>query len=481
MTTVNDSSSYTQWAKKHFGGAICTDIRRQRRLISLASQMMKSPGKSIPQLGKSAYEAKSSYNLLSNKESCPDYIQKGHRELVQSSMNQPGTYLLIEDDSTLSWSGKKPIPGLGPVGDFSDGLQGFILHSVLVAKWPDSTFSKGPRPSLEILGLADQQSYLRERAPIDKRANKRCISSVRKRESDYWFHSVKRIGKKINPNSKWIRVCDRAADIYELFSETKAAGYDYLVRALQDRALVTSEGKKQRLFDYAREAKSLGCFSMKLRSRPGKIARSVKINISARSVKLRSPARKSVGVGKLPPIECYIIHAKEDSSSQISKNDRIEWFILSSQSVNSFEEACTVVQQYSSRWIIEDFHKALKSGCGAERLQLKTGHGLIAAVALMSVVASRVIQLKEGSRANPEGKPETSGLSKFELEILGKYTNRSLNTIYDVALAVGRLGGHLNRKGDGPPGIITLTRGLEKLLTVCEGARLLKFTNQSFG
>ena len=65
--------------------------------------------------------------------------------------------------------------------------------------------------------------------------------------------------------------------------------------------------------------------------------------------------------------------------------------------------------------------------------------------------------------------------------MLAKYTGRTLTTVYEVALAIDRVGGHLNRKNDGPPGIITLTRGLEKLLTVCEGARLLKFDSESFG
>ena len=123
---------------------------------------------------------------------------------------------------------------------------------------------------------------------------------------------------------------------------------------------------------------------------------------------------------------------------------------------------------------IEEFHKALKSGVGAERLQLETAEGLCAAVALMSVVALRLIDLREHVRRTPERPAEEAWLDPLELEVLRIRTGRKISTVREVALAIGRLGGHLNRKGDGLPGWATLWRGMQTLSVLVEGVRLAR-------
>ena len=123
---------------------------------------------------------------------------------------------------------------------------------------------------------------------------------------------------------------------------------------------------------------------------------------------------------------------------------------------------------------MEEFHKALKSGVGAERLQLETAEGLCAAVALMSVVALRLIDLREQVRRMPERPAEEAWLEPLELEVLRIRTGRQISTVREVALAIGRLGGHLNRKGDGLPGWATLWRGMQTLRVLVEGVRLAR-------
>src|SRR4051812_50222503 len=69
-------------------------------------------------------------------------------------------------------------------------------------------------------------------------------------------------------------------------------------------------------------------------------------------------------------------------------------------------------------WFIEDFHKALKTGMGAERLQLEEGHRIFAAVAIMSVGALRLIGLREQGGAAPRAPAGPSGLGGGELLVL---------------------------------------------------------------
>jgi hypothetical protein len=130
------------------------------------------------------------------------------------------------------------------------------------------------------------------------------------------------------------------------------------------------------------------------------------------------------------------------------------------------------VLQYASRWVVEDFHKALKTGLGAERLQLEDAHRLFAAISIMSVVALRLIDLRERLRVHPDAPAMEAGLDDFELKVLALYLKRRLSTVRDVALAIGRLGGHMNRKADGLPGLITLWLGMIELQALVAGARL---------
>lgn len=90
----------------------------------------------------------------------------------------------------------------------------------------------------------------------------------------------------------------------------------------------------------------------------------------------------------------------------------------------------------------------------------------------MSVVATRLLSLKEQGRIDEDAPACESGLDDVEREVLGELVSRDLLTVGDVMLAVGRLGGHMNRKADGWPGWQTLWAGWQQLSRVVQGYRL---------
>jgi hypothetical protein len=151
---------------------------------------------------------------------------------------------------------------------------------------------------------------------------------------------------------------------------------------------------------------------------------------------------------------------------------RLEWILLTDWRVTSYEEALSVAIAYSTRWLIEEFHKALKTGTRAERLQMESAESLFAAIAIKSVVALRLLDLRERVRVDPSAAAEESGLTELELEVLRVRLKRPVKTVRDVALAIGRLGGHMNRKSDGLPGWQTLFLGMNKLNLLVQGARI---------
>ena len=152
----------------------------------------------------------------------------------------------------------------------------------------------------------------------------------------------------------------------------------------------------------------------------------------------------------------------------------LAWLLLTDLVGTNFAQACEVVQMYTTRWLEEEFHKALKTGMDAEGTQLKTAAAWFSIVAIKSVAALRLIEMREGLRLTPEAPAEAAGLSERELQVLQARSRKPLKTVAAVALAIGRLGGHLNRKSDGLPGWITLWRGWEVLQTLVEGVLIAR-------
>lgn len=468
MSAYLDLNAST-WAQKNFKNIDIGDKRRIRRVVNIAECMAISPGKSIPQLFDDVYAIKATYELFKNKQSTPDNLQKGHRALVYEELNKSGVYLLVEDTSALSWSGNAPVNGLGPIGASTEGLQGFLLQSVLAIRWPKDILDH-QNISLEILGLADQQylTRLSKRKKLKRKTARECTDEL---ESKIWERTIERLPSPPKIESiRWVRVCDRGADIYESLIQNIKNNYGFVVRAAQDRQIRLEDGKTSRLFTSIRELKETGNFSLDLRSRLNQPARKVNLSIAFQSVKLNSPQRPGFERGKLPSIECTAVRVWEQNS--LEGIECIEWILLCDQKITTFEEALICVQQYSCRWVVEDFHKALKTGLGAEKLQLEEAHRLFAAISIMSIVALRLVDIRERFRINPDNSADKSGLSSLEIKVLEKRLKRVLKTVKDVNLAIGRLGGHMNRKGDGMPGLLTLWRGMQRLTELVEGAQL---------
>lgn len=300
----------------------------------------------------------------------------------------------------------------------------------------------------------------------------------RARESQVWTSASQRLGRA-PAGVRWVRVADREADIYEYLVSCQALGHGFVIRAAKDRALSHPETGKRagRLFAAARSAVPVGEFTVKLRQRPQHPARTAHLVVSAISVALSAPWRPGHGRAQ-PPIQCTAVRVWEAAAPDVG--DRLEWILLCDADVEHFAQARACALQYATRWMIEEYHKAIKTGLGAERLQLESAARLFAAIAIMSVVALRLLELRERLRRQPDAEAAQSGLSPLELEVLRVRAGRPLHTVRQVALALGRMGGHLNRTSDGLPGWQTLWHGMNTLHALVEGV-LIAHRLKNFG
>ncbi|MCL6568960.1 MAG: IS4 family transposase, partial [Meiothermus silvanus] len=275
---------------------------------------------------------------------------------------------------------------------------------------------------------------------------------------------------------RWVRVADRGADLYELLAQCRELGQGFVIRAAQDRGLVDPRGEKGvgRLFPTLRSQAAWASLELELRGRGSRPARVARLQVSTLRVHRVAPQRPGHVRGGLSRVACTALRVWEESPPEGVGVEPLEWVLLSDQEVSCFAQAAEVVQQYATRWLIEGSHKVLKTGLGAERLQLEHAERIFAAVALMSVVATRLLALREWVRLIPEALAEHGGLAALELEVLRGYTHQPLRTVGEGALARGRRGGHQGRKGDGMPGWLTLWRGMARLQTLVEGVRLAR-------
>ncbi|RZJ94345.1 MAG: hypothetical protein EOO60_03265 [Hymenobacter sp.] len=274
-----------QWAHTQFGTVQLGDVRRWRRVCTLVAGWARQPGASIPQLGAGvAYASKVVYHLLSQPGITPDVLQTPHRQAVAEQLQQPGTYLLVEDTTQLRWSySTRPRPGLGPVAATKHAEQGALLHSLVAVGWPGSpTDLDAPRPAVALLGLLDQQYYVRQPAPEAELTHPHGGSRPRQ--------------GRARESSLWVVVADRGADRYEHLLACQQRGLGFVIRACQDRALV---GTTQKLFTWARALPSAGSFTLDIRTRPTQAARQATLQVSFQApLLLRAPQRPGISPKK---------------------------------------------------------------------------------------------------------------------------------------------------------------------------------------
>lgn len=455
MTGVVESES---WAGETFGTCELGDPRRTRRLVQVAQRVLEHPSGSFPDQMPDWAELKAAYRLFDAEDVTFRAVAMPHWQKTRSSA--VGKTLVICDTTELNFGSDRE--GLGRTGNGAG--RGFLLHNALMVDGD----------SRAVVGVAGQTIHYRPNRKRPKQNSSQALK--RKRESQVWGRVIDDIGSP-SAATHYVYVCDRGADNFEVFCHLLQHESDWIVRAKkQKRNLLTPAGEKVSLPDLLSELSLLGTYELQLRSRPQQAARVARIEVSSASVLMPVPHHKSPWVKSLrpEPIAMQLVRVREvDSPAGV---EPIEWLLWTSLPVATFEQAWLVIEDYESRWLVEEYHKALKSGCRVKTRQLQTASRLEPMVSLMSVVAVHLLQLKTIATAEPT-RPARTVVPPLWLTMLKAARVRRLRrvhdmTVYDFYREVAKLGGFLGRKSDGEPGWITIWRGWEKLATLVRGAKI---------
>ncbi|GAA5533804.1 IS4 family transposase [Deinococcus aluminii] len=502
MSRVLHPYAPNDWATLHFGGASLGDKRRTERLLDIGRTIAQTPGDSLPSLFSNWSHLKGVYRFFDCPDVTPEKVQATHRRQVHEEMREVGAagklrpVLLLEDTTDLSYRRRTSISDLEPAGDrLSAKMQGFKMHSVFAVRQTEAKVSGKERHAVEVLGLAHQEFHTTKARPVEEREMEKKskgaaqrMAALRERESRLWIRSGATLGDApSNPTVRWVRVADRGADIYEYLQDCQRRHHGFVVRSSHDRLIVNPSNREPEghVQTHARTLQALGQFDLKLnarpprKNRPATPARTARLSVSAARVCLASPRRTGKKLNGGEPIPCSVVRVWEPHPPE--GIPPLEWFLLCDQPVETFEAARECAQQYATRWVIEEFHKALKTGLGAENIQLESGKRLMTAVAVMAVVAVRLVALRELILAEPDAPAERIGLSSLALTVLSARLDRPLPTVRAAVMGLGQLGGHLGRVRDGFPGWLTLYRGWRKLSELTQGVELARRERELLG
>jgi hypothetical protein len=456
------------WAEEQFGQCDLNDKRRTRRLVHLANQVLCHPSGSLPEQTAEMADLKAAYRLFSCEDVTFEAIAGPHWE--QTRQRPPGTYLVLSDTTELDFGVQRQIAGMAETGN--GGGWGFLLHSALVVT------SEGE----EVIGLAGQKIRYRKPKPKKENASQRL---ARERESELWGQVIDQVGPPLE-GVRWVHVMDRGADNFEVYCHCQEQKSEWVVRVTQkQRKIVAPDGKRLPLDAYLETLPLAGTYELELRARGQtrehgpQPARTAKVEVRFGPLHVPVPSHQSPYVKRLSPtpIAMWVVYAVEvDAPKGV---EPIEWILLTSLPVESFEDAWWVLGYYEKRWLIEEWHKALKTGCRVEHRQLKTKERLERITGLLSVVSVRLLQLKSAARTTPN-RPATEVVPKRWIAMLQAARNktrrrtshRTCMTIGEFYRELAKLGGFLGRKCDGEPGWITIWRGWQKLYLLVRGAEL---------
>jgi hypothetical protein len=458
-----------------FAGGKLGDARLSRRLEKLVPVLEAQPDASFPDAFEDTAELEAFYRFVENPNVSFSKVLAGHvRETVIRAAAHD-VVLSVHDTTEFDFSGGKERKGLGRLRQSGHGFLGHFSLAVT---------ADGTREALGVVAV-HPWARTKESPTAQRKAKEITYEESRKlpTEQDRWSNSVGRVERLLESKTSVIHVMDSEADDYTGIARMVNKDRRFVIRLGYDRLLDPSaEGEAKRIKEAIAGAPIVCSRTVKL-SRRGRLPgggksrtrerdeREATLAVSAGKVVVRRPTN-IVEEDLLETLELNVVHVWElDPPADV---EPVEWHLLTTEPIDTEEEILKVVDYYRCRWLVEEYFKALKTGCAYEQRQLESYHTLLNGLAMLIPVAWNILRLRTLSRSQPE-LPAEHVLTKTQVEVLQcRYPKLMPEqpTVQDALLTVARLGGHLRRNGQ--PGWLVLIRGYKHLLVLEEGVKLAR-------
>jgi hypothetical protein len=451
-------------------GAELGDARLAKRLTKIASALAAFPGASFPRVACSDGELEGVYRFFSNERVTPDGILQPHFAAARERADRSGV-LVLHDTTAFSFRQGSRV-GLGHLQHAgAQSRAGFFGHFAFAVSADESH-----RP----LGVVGLTTFVRTGRPLGKAITGKRRWKRGDKESARWVELALTVEQRLaNP----IHVMDREGDSYENFRLLNEAGARFVIRGRTGwNRIGESDGIRGTLPELTRQTpirlrrtvnvsrRAPSKVDVLSKAHPPRPRRTAKLVVHAAPLKLARPWTYSRRDPLRGPLPLHVVCVEELNPPR--DQDPISWMLLTNEPIDTRQQVAAIVDHYRARWSIEEYFKALKTGCNFEKRQLETLSALKNALAVFAVIAWRLLLLRTVSRAAPAA-PATTVATTRQVRVLRSL--RKVNhprvrdvrippkpTAKDVLTAVAKLGGHLKRNG--PPGWQVLGRGYDALL-----------------
>lgn len=457
--------SNVAWAKEQWRDVDLGDKRTNERAVLIGQRIAEKPDASLPAQMSSKTELQAAYRFLNNRAVTMNALLEPNIRQTKQQARQEAVVLWIEDTTELDYTPhRNSKEGIGEIGDGKG--YGLLLHSTL-AVVPQER---------RVLGLGAVQVFRRT-----KRESEIKGKGWRKTpEGDCWKNSALSVGEGPE-QSLWVHVGDRGADIFEFMANCVTLNKHFLVRVQQNRRCVDEE-ENQLIYlkEHVRslKAKHERALQVQVPAKKGRPARQATLNVTWTSIKIEPPQQAPQKIREQQPFRAWVIRVWEAEPPENA--EAIEWILLTSLLIQNLAQAAEKVSWYTCRWISEDYHQCLKTGCRIERTQLDHADDVERLLGFLAPTAVRLLQLRQSARQD-ETSPAIEQVDTWMVKVLARLTNLDENTmtVKEFWFHVARLGGFLWRKSDGQPGWRTIWRGWHYLSMLASGAQLFADYNTS--
>jgi transposase-like protein/DDE family transposase len=447
------SDAWQTALEQEMSEATLGDPRLSRRLGFIAGKLARSPSASFPNVFDEA-GLEAAYRFMNNVAVTPDGILSGHFEATRTRAVGVSSVLVVHDSTTIQYRPDGERRGLGRI--ITKG-QGFFAHVSLVLA------SDGTRRPL---GVAALTTWIRDDNPTAPSEKLR------------WPEQIEVAASRLQGTTEIVHVMDREVDDYAIFARL-VGKHRFIIRGRFDRrleptadqpekwlgeALTTFERTVEREVPLSKRVDGARSKAQK-KIHPSRDARLATLMIGATTLTLRRPKPQPKTIAETIALNVVRVWEPDPPEGESA----IEWVLWTTEAIDTPEQLAWIVDSYRARWVVEEFFKALKTGCDYEARQFEEYEGLVNALAIFLPIACQMLEIRSESRRVPDA-AASSVLSEIQLKVLATLGRRKLSvtpTVREVLLAVAALGGHIKYSGE--PGWLTLTRGFRELRTLTAG------------
>ena len=445
-----------QDAVAEFDSLLVPDKRLADRVRNFVECAWRDPSASLPDMLQNAAQLEGGYRLLNNPRVVSQALHAPHRRRTAERAKQAQCVVVVHDTTDV----ETPYADPSDVGYLCTGRTGYRAHISLALSFE-------PNRPVRPLGVMSVQTDFQAKPPQPRGTKKKPPkrqAMVHSKDKAYlrWQRGIQASAEALEGCPSVVHVADREADSYELFHSVLQLGHDCVIRIRNDRRARVDEDESheedwsllseiasgmQGTFDCMVPLSKRGDKGIVARAKthPPREARCARLQYSAVPIELRRPHNLPAALPQA--LSLTLVRAWEPSPPE--GEQPIEWLLLTTEVCETPAETMRVVELYRSRWTIEEFFKALKTGCSLEQRQLESRHALLNLLAMFLPIAVHLLWLRTCARDTPEA-PATEVFTPLQLTVLRHRSHRKMPqnpTVLQAMWSLAGLGGHIANNG----------------------------------